>query len=260
MKKMAALLLAAAMAVSMTACSPLEKFVESQEAPAADEQAESGSSDGGSSGDLSADTQAFLDSITADNAEAKGVCGTNVTWYYKDNVLFIKGEGAMVDFDADYTTPWWDSEVPEQTHWVIVGGGITTIGDNVFTEFRLLSKVELPNTLSSIGDGAFRHCKNLESITLPDTVTFIGAGAFDYCKSLEELTIPASVSEIGPNAFWDCAPLTITFEGDAPSGGFDYLYNTASPTDDPNSVTIQYHGTGFDELIQNYPDYNWVQY
>ena len=66
MKKMTALLLAAAMAVSMTACSPSEKFVESQEAPAADEQAESGSSDGSSSDGLSADTQAFLDSITAE--------------------------------------------------------------------------------------------------------------------------------------------------------------------------------------------------
>ncbi len=261
MKKMTALLLAAAMAVSMTACSPSEKFVESQEAPAADEQAESGSSDGSSSDGLSADTQAFLDSITADNAEAKGVCGTNATWYYKDNVLFIKGEGAMVDFDTDYHTPWWNTEVQEQTHWIIVGEGITTIGNNAFTEFSLLSKVELPNTLSSIGYYAFEKCRNLESITLPDTVTFIGYSAFECCESLEELTIPASVSEIGSDAFLRCAPITITFEGDAPSEFNEYLLNDiAFSSDDSNSVTIQYHGTGFDELIQNYPDYNWVQY
>ena len=122
--------------------------------------------------------------------------------------------------------------------------------------------MELPNTLSSIGRDAFDECGNLESITLPDTVTFIGWDAFRYCGSLEELTIPASVSEIESDAFLSCAPLTITFEGDAPSCRFevDYLINIASPSDDPNSVTIQYHGTGFDELIQNYPDYNWVQY
>ena len=36
------------------------------------------------------ETKALLDSITADNAEFKGVCGDNAMWYYKDNVLVIK--------------------------------------------------------------------------------------------------------------------------------------------------------------------------
>ena len=43
-------------------------------------------------------TQEFLDSITPETAEAKGVCGADLTWYYQDNVLVIKGTGRITDF------------------------------------------------------------------------------------------------------------------------------------------------------------------
>lgn len=271
MKKMTALLLAAAMAVSMTACSPSEKFVESQEAPAADEQAESGSNDGGSINGLSADAQALLKSITVDNAEATGICGANAMWYYKDNVLFIKGEGAMADFGGS-ETPWpWDSEIASKINWVIVEEGITTIGSCAFYNLNALSRIELPNSISSIGGSAFESCTSLTSITLPETVTLIGAFAFHDCTSLKEFTIPASVNEIGEYGFAGCAPITITFEGDAPRPSnaddslqftyfskIDYDFDYREHLEGP--VTIQYHGTGFDEYIQNFTDYNWVQY
>ena len=37
------------------------------------------------------DMDRLLETITAETAEYKGVCGVDLTWYYKDNVLVIKG-------------------------------------------------------------------------------------------------------------------------------------------------------------------------
>lgn len=40
--------------------------------------------------------------ISSENAEAKGVCGVDLVWYYKDNCLVIRGTGEMMDFVYDY--------------------------------------------------------------------------------------------------------------------------------------------------------------
>lgn len=76
-------------------------------------------------------------------------------------------------------------------------GKITTIPNgNVNYGFcgscRLLTYVNLPDTLTSIGASAFNSCSSLLEITLPDTLTSIGSYAFNGCKSLQYIRIQAT--------------------------------------------------------------------
>ena len=170
-------------------------------------------------------TDDFLKTITAETAEAKGVCGADLTWYYQDGVLVIKGTGPMIDYTYDNKSPWRELEIG----WVIIQEGITSIGNNAFQSCTILSKVEMPETLKKIGNGAFWSCLELANITIPASVSYIGGSAFIYCKE----------------------SLSITFLGDAP----ELEPNTSIFT----PQTIYYSGSGFDELIAEYSDINWVK-
>ena len=74
--------------------------------------------------------------------------------------------------------------------------------------------VTIPDGVTSIGENAFSDCASLTSITIPDGVTSIGEHAFYNCSSLTSITIPDSVTSIGKYTFWGCRELeTIVFKG-----------------------------------------------
>lgn len=182
-------------------------------------------------------TDAFLKTITAETAEAKGVCGADLTWYYQDNVLVIKGTGEMNDYE-DAMPPWYDKDdeygLHTQIHWLIVDEGTASIGRNAFRWGRALSKVQLPNTLQKIKQNAFGGCP------------------------LTDIVIPSSVVEIEDSAFWEANSErglnSVTFMGDAPEGT-EHVIRYAMVT----NGTVYYSGSGFDELIAEFPDINWVK-
>ena len=68
--------------------------------------------------------------------------------------------------------------------------------------------VVLPAGVTSIGEEAFSDCESLTSVTIPEGVTRIGLNAFKRCVSLTNVTIPASVTRIGQWAFYGCTSLT----------------------------------------------------
>ncbi|MBQ3618681.1 MAG: hypothetical protein II939_11070, partial [Bacteroidales bacterium] len=63
-------------------------------------------------------------------AQTSGTCGDNATWTYDEatKTLTISGTGAMSDYPSDNQP--WSSIQDIQT--VIIGNGITTIGENAF--------------------------------------------------------------------------------------------------------------------------------
>ena len=194
-------------------------------------------------------TDDFLKTITAETADAKGVCGVDLTWYYQDNVLVIKGTGEMNDYSSsmyDNVAPWQadeDTKIYTQINWVIIDKGVTSIGSRAFYDCSAISKVTLPNTLEKIGADTFT-CN-------------IGS------NHLREVIIPDSVTYIGESAFGSCYLETVTFEGDAPEGA-KYIAYSMRERDDQGSVdngvgTIYYKGSGFDELIGEFPQVNWVK-
>lgn len=180
MKRVTAFIMALTLMVGLTACGGAEKGNASSQQPPAESQSQTASS-------FDKETQAFLDSITVDNAEFKGICGSNAMWYYKDNVMVIKGTGAVND------RTWRTEELYNQgmmINWVIIDEGITSLCDGAFSGAGILhfpcdhiSKVILPSTLQSIGRDAFIYT-DLTSITIPDSVTEIGSDIFDGCLSL----------------------------------------------------------------------------
>lgn len=85
---------------------------------------------------------------------------------------------------------------------------IVSITSDVFTRFKNLKRVKLPDGLKDFG--SFTDLEYLEEVVLPDSITSIGDEAFYGCRSLRALTIPASVTYIGGCAFYDSGIEEIT--------------------------------------------------
>lgn len=121
--------------------------------------------------------------------------GGETEWTLADGVLTITGTGKMDDYaelSGASTAPWAAQE--EEIRSVVIGEGIT-----------------------SVGDRAFFRCYHLQSVTLPESVTAIGQYAF-YESGLQRITLPAAVTAIGDYAFERCQAMTaMIFLGHAPT-------------------------------------------
>ena len=175
-------------------------------------------------------------------ADASGSCGDGVTWSYVADTKILSiaktgdGTGAMANYNIN-NQPWREFNITK----VVIGEGVTSIGDDAFFVYPSLLSVEIPasvtsiggsafynctgltsvsfatgSQLASIGTYAFYNCTNLASITIPNGVTTISNNAFNSA-GLTSIAIPASVTSIGSLAFMGCTSLeTITVdEGNA---------------------------------------------
>lgn len=86
-----------------------------------------------------------------------GTCGTDVSWTLsEDGLLTISGTGRI----NDYAKALWDSEDVSN---IVVGEGITYIGEKVFSYLFDVESLVLPSTIQEIGTDAFMNTfvKNL---------------------------------------------------------------------------------------------------
>ena len=155
-------------------------------------------------------------------AESSGTCGPNLKWHLTDDgVLTITGKGEMYDYSY---TPWSNDDLTR----VIIGNGVTTIGEAAFRSCSHLTSVNIPNSVTTIGGWAFEDCSSLTSVTIPNSVTTIGEAAFNGCTNLQKVNIGNSVKTIGEFAFNKCTNITqISSEAVVPptceSGVFFYV-------------------------------------
>ena len=91
---------------------------------------------------------------------------------------------------------------------VTIPSSITTIGRRAFSDCSSLTSINIPNSVTSIGDGAFGNCSSLTSVNIPNGITSIGSGVFGGCSSLTNINIPNGVTSIGSGAFSGCSSLT----------------------------------------------------
>ena len=132
-------------------------------------------------------------------AEKSGTCGKNLKWKLTDEgVLTITGTGEMDYWKTSEDRPWAPYSSVKQ---LIIGDGVTTIGNSAFSGCDSLTSVTIPNSVKTIGKGAFYGCSSLTSITIPNGVTTIGTGAFYDCSSLASVTIGNHVTNIADDAF-----------------------------------------------------------
>ena len=171
-------------------------------------------------------------------ADASESCGDGVTWSYVADTKILSiaktgdGTGAMANYNIN-NQPWREFNITK----VVIGEGVTSIGDDAFFVYPSLLSVEIPasvtsiggsafykctgltsvsfatgSQLASIGNYAFYNCTNLASITIPNGVTTISNNAFNSA-GLTSIAIPASVTSIGSLAFMGCTSLeTITVD------------------------------------------------
>ena len=106
-------------------------------------------------------------------------------WSDHENVLVIRGKGAMEDFLGHVRPPWYQYDNPISV--IDVGEGITSIGNWAFAEFGRLVSMSIPNSVTSIGNSAFYGCYELSSVFIPASVIFIDESAFCFCSNLTEI-------------------------------------------------------------------------
>ncbi|MBE6933394.1 MAG: hypothetical protein E7464_08450 [Ruminococcaceae bacterium] len=147
--------------------------------------------------------------FAANAPEFSGTCGEAITWELDPTagLLTIEGEGAMPDYTYSYGAPWYTCRA--RIFNVVIGEGITAIGDYAFNECNLLVTVDASAcTLTAIGEGAMSGCALLESVTfIPGDTLTVGADAFYGCASLQALDLSAKEGEIGTDAFAGCIAL-----------------------------------------------------
>lgn len=125
-----------------------------------------------------------------------------------------------------------------------IGNNVKAIPDNAFSSLRLLSSLNIPDSVQRIGVNAFSYCSNITGMLfLPNSITYIGDGAFRECGGFTgQLLLPDSVTYIGNEAFRECEGFTgqlllpdfVTYIG---SYAFEKCYGFSGNLTIPNSVS-----------------------
>lgn len=111
----------------------------------------------------------------------------------------VTGTGAIEDYSSS-GSPFY--AIRSEVEHLVIGEGITRIGNNAFYRGSNLQSISLPSTLESIGDYAFRQSSGLTSIssdTLPN-LDSVGQYAFYSFVGLESIDLDG-LTEIGKSAF-----------------------------------------------------------
>ena len=122
------------------------------------------------------------------------------TWDLLKFTLIDNGTAYEVSSDSTHAT---HIVIPSKYN----GLPVTRIARRGFHEFRNLTDVTIPNSVTIIGNYAFANCYSLVTIDIPDSVTEIRFYAFSNCTSLTSLIIPDSVTAILDGAFFRCTNL-----------------------------------------------------
>ena len=109
--------------------------------------------------------------------DKSGTCGANneLTWSYDDqsHTLTITGNGALT---SNYT---FGLEAPTQMTTLIIGDGVTEIGEGAFYGMSTINHLFIGANVDSIGSNAFAECRNFDDITCYSTnVPVINATTF----------------------------------------------------------------------------------
>ncbi len=172
-------------------------------------------------------------------------CGEDAKWILdSEGTLFIYGTGEMDNWNFSETNlpPWYGITRVKK---VLVGEGITTIGDYAFSYCPNICEINIPDSVTSIGDCAFRGCTGLNSLTIPDSVTSIGDSAFRGCIGLNSITIPDSITTIDKGAFKGCTGLkSITIPGSVKTIGNDAFAKCSNLTEAFISDGVESIGDG----------------
>ena len=165
--------------------------------------------------------------VGAQDEEAvdSGECGDHASWILgRDGTLTISGSGPMWDYSGiSYGNvlepkPKWSIRRDDfKARRLVIGEGITSVGQYAFIQMPELSEITLPSTVTEIRGGAFAGENRVKKIVIPGKVRVISWDTFYSNLWLEEIHIPASVVSLQTFAFHACMSLKrMYFYGNAP--------------------------------------------
>ena len=151
--------------------------------------------------------QTKVDDLTAGEILATGQCGENIYYIlYANGKLLLRGTGATYAYEIG-TSPFFENTDIKQ---LVVGQGITEIGNSIFERCSNLSTASFPNTLKRIGKRAFFQFSDggLTALQIPSSVDTIDEKAFTN-QSMTTVTLPKTLTTLGTYLFQD-SPLLQT--------------------------------------------------
>ena len=143
----------------------------------------------------------FMSNVFADPYDMSvNTDGSIIGEYNAETKTFtVTGTGAIEDYSSS-GSPFY--AIRSEVEHLVIGEGITRIGNYAFYQGSNLQSISLPSTLESIGDYAFRQSSGLTSIssdTLPN-LDSVGQYAFYSFVGLESIDLDG-LTEIGKSAF-----------------------------------------------------------
>ncbi len=137
---------------------------------------------------------------------SSGTCGENCTWILnEEGTLTISGTGTITGNLYPLKNTY--AEHKNDISRIVIGEGITDIGDCAFGNLGNVTEVVLPDTLKTIGYRAFASQWQLHEVEIPSSVTAIYGEAFEGCTSLQKVTLHEGLKLIGEKCFYDADAL-----------------------------------------------------
>lgn len=143
---------------------------------------------------------------------APNQCGPKAYWKVDADTktLIIYGEGAMFNYGSD--SPYgkyapWQKNSFDGLHCkhIRIEDGITSIGENAFSEFRCWDDIDvyMADSVKTIGEKAFYDFQDLTDIHISQNLESIYDSAFVGCENLQTLYLPETLKSVGENVFID---------------------------------------------------------
>ena len=187
---------------------------------------------------------------------ASGTCGEHLTWTLDDvGTLTISGTGAMDNWPFGMDAPW--EGVKKSIIKVVIGNGVTSVGEEAFSDCTDLQTISIPDSVVSVGDTPFRNCSKL-NYNIYDNAKYLGnktnpyvlliesvsndiasceihpktriiyKSVFASCNNLTDIVIPDSVVSVGERAFYECSNLQSVTIGNSVASIEDYTFYSCS--------------------------------
>lgn len=148
-----------------------------------------------------------------------GTCGDSAYWNYDASTatLTISGDGPIANYayDEQASRPW--HHLRTQVQNLVIGDGITRVGDCAFSDFSNLENVTFADSVTEIGLYAFTFAEKLENLELPSRLAYMGQQAFWCCRALTEVHLPGTMTFIDACIFQECTGLKKVTIGYDPS-------------------------------------------
>lgn len=147
---------------------------------------------------------ALADIAISDNVLSIGKEAFKDTAYFKDDSKWEKGS-----LNVLYLGNYLIAATEEATSDYVfeMKAGTKVIAGSVFSGFKKMTAITIPNSVIGIGANSFEGCIGLTDLALSNSVKYIGESAFEGCTKFVTVIIPDSVEIIEKSAFADCTSL-----------------------------------------------------